>query len=281
MAATNRAAHEYPMMDFLTRLAARTLGVGARVAPDLVSELAGGPRSMLPEGAEPGHGDFGVLPADAAAQPPERTPDQTASDDTAPRFTTTGHHEEGDAGKLPAAAPSDAVALVRPARRPVREDAVLASHEQANRVGSGTASIRFIPLVRQERGGNSTLSPNRDARGQTGAAQVASPAWSAQRAAEEAQQAGPGESGNQGDRRNAGRRTILPFAQPASDPAIRERAGNATAPARESPMVRVTIGRIEVRATAPAVRQTPRNAPPVHQGVSLEAYLKARNESRR
>lgn len=269
------------MMDFLTRLAARTLGVGARVAPDLVSELAGSPRSMPYCGADSGHREIGVLPAVAAAQQPEGTINQTASDNTEPRFTPTGHREQGNAGKLPAAGPGGAVALVPTARRPVRAVAVPASREQAVPAAAEAASIRFIPLVRQERGGNSMLSPNRGALGQNGPAHVASPAWSAQRAADETQQAGPGESGNQGDRQNAERRTILSFAQPASDHAKRERAGNVTVPAREPATVRVTIGRIEVRASAPAVRQTPRNAPPVRQGVSLEAYLKQRNESRR
>jgi hypothetical protein len=47
------------------------------------------------------------------------------------------------------------------------------------------------------------------------------------------------------------------------------------APAPE-PVIQVTIGRIEVRATPPAV-QPPRPRPVAQTGVSLEEYLRRRS----
>ncbi len=54
----------------------------------------------------------------------------------------------------------------------------------------------------------------------------------------------------------------------------------ASARPSAAPTIQVTIGRIEVRATPPAPA-TPRKAPPKPAAMSLEDYLKQRNEGRR
>ena len=65
--------------------------------------------------------------------------------------------------------------------------------------------------------------------------------------------------------------------RPVSLPPI---APAASARPSAGPTIQVTIGRIEVRATSPSPA-TPKKAPPKPAAMSLEEYLKQRNEGRR
>ena len=71
-------------------------------------------------------------------------------------------------------------------------------------------------------------------------------------------------------------------AQPETIRFMEPRKENTSRPTQTSPTIKVTIGRVEVRAAAPPAPTSPpqRSAPPSAQKLSLDDYLKQRNGGR-
>lgn len=263
------------MTDFLTRLAARTLGLGARAAPDLAPEIAGIPPSMRTVALDSEGWSIDAARARATVQ-------QSLSETPMPRASAARSPGEMDADRPANPAPGTR-AVARPSadQRPERAETVPAANERTTPIAADLPPARFIPLVKME---PDTAPIHRPDRGeQTLAHQPrASPSTlPAQALLKSPQRAGSDERNDVADGANLAQRKMPSFAEPAADRASSERVDATQAMTRDPATVRVTIGRIEVRASAaPARAEPPRKAPPPRRGISLDAYLKQRNDSR-
>jgi hypothetical protein len=255
------------MSDFLTRLAERAIAPSPAVKPVIAPMFAAGPNiapSAITGGsAAPSAGDVdrGSVPHPERVQPPAeglhgpRPPLPTESDDGPPRRGT--------------------VPTFGPIMRPDAADSDAASsatHSNAAEIHPQEAHYSGLP----SRFFTASESGKREIESQT-AQPGTSPKTSKEQAAESAL---PVHEGNA--------TLIVPLAVPAMDTNAAQHdprggAANSTQPVEASPPpIRITIGRVEVRAVFPGAPARPTAAPPPrHQPLSLNEYLKLRNGGQR
>lgn len=210
------------------------------------------------------------------------TGDETLAFDTLDTMAIHSIDRElADTVVFPAAAETGAVARASSQRQPRHAEARSASNNGDMVLATTTPSARFIPLVKQAPGAL-PIPPLGRGDERLAAQEPATPsAWPARAIATPAQWAGSDAADDAAGGPRLAQRSVLPLAEPAAAHASGERADAPQAMAREPATVRVTIGRIEVRAgAAPARAEPPRKAPPPRRGITLDAYLKQRNDSR-
>jgi hypothetical protein len=278
------------MSDFLTRLAARTLGLGAAVAPDVppdfdgvtfappaeADEIAGwtaaastsvshteirrlasadgGPAGLASTMAALSHAD-----GRDAVSAPRTAPPFVPLVPTARTLSAAGPGEPAPieqhrgADPSPPAAPSHPAIAATPAFVPPPQQRAATPH--ASRLAGAevqeSPQPAFVPLVR--RAASAQFFRTTDEHPADDTAEAPGPALPRRP-------------------RSRARQDFLPFAEPARDVAA------APAESRSEPgeptTVKVTIGRIEVRANPP--RPAPRPAPR-RRGISLDDYLRQRS----
>jgi hypothetical protein len=272
------------MSDFFTRLAARTLGLGTTVAPDVppdfdavtaappaeADEIAGwtaaastsGRRTEIrPLASAAGDplGEAGKTAAlsradgrEAVSAPPATPPFVPLFQPARGRAAASGgpelieRHQETELVRVSLPAPADPSHPTIAAAPPfVPPPQPRAATPHAPEV-QDTPHPAFLPLVRRAAGAQPSRPPDQSpAEGTAGALEPASPRLP---------------------------RGFLPFAEPARDVAAAP-AESRSEPA-EPTTVKVTIGRIEVRTNPP--RPVPRPAPR-RRGISLDDYLRQRS----
>lgn len=275
------------MSDFLTRLASRTLGLGARVVPDVSVELAAGASSMpAAESESPRTLPRPSLAHVAAHEPsPRRESDsddadthvatrrtETTSLDAATPFMPSIHTEARDTVAMPAST----TGMAGPRFEEGPKHAQSASHDDVVR-GASRPSNEFRPLVQQEVVVAPLTRSDRDEAHVAARRPLRRPARPAEAVTGSSRPTESDETGHavRGPSRAA---REMPFAEPAPERAGAERADEAVADSREPTTVRITIGRIEVRANAPAARaEAPGKATRERRGISLDDYLKQRS----
>lgn len=208
------------------------------------------------------------------------TVQELLSETPMPRASAARSPGEMHAGRPAKPAPDTrAVARASAAQRPERAETASAANERAAPIAANLPPARFIPLVKME----PDTVPHRPDRGDLTLAlqpRASASTLPAQAFLKSPQRAGSDERNDLADGANLAQRKLPSFAEPAADRASSERADATQAMTRDPSPVRVTIGRIEVRASAAPTRaEPPRTAPP-RRGITLDAYLKQRNDSR-
>lgn len=264
------------MTDFLTRLAERTLGLTPRVQPLLASRYAPGPAApVVPDMLDEEHEATLTRPADPTPAPRSRDGALSTSESVLPRAVSKTHNASTTTGLAAAtaenaAAPAAESLRGRP-RRPVRE-ASLASPERRGQAASAhpwLAPNAPDAMVQANQSGQHHEVPHAAALLPSPVPQVP---WEATNGGRSVFDRPDGERA--ACRADAVRSRLASFAG----------HGEPLPSANESgpPVIRVSIGRIEVRAILPpapaAERPVPASASPA---LSLDQYLKQRQEVQR
>jgi hypothetical protein len=274
------------MSDFFTRLAARTLEVAPTVRPRIAPLFAQGP--AMPSQDQHGSGDESAL-----------TPFDGAAGAHRGGLASVLSHPEAD---LSSSAPMDAlyaaatapphdVAATGP--RPLQHGDVASPPPLASVARAADAAAIFRrptpptdPLSDRPPGGDVGIGPARHRRGVDAKPM---PSVEAQRRhvgegseAEEEAAAPPKAHLGRPVPMAVGHRPQLTPSPASSAPAPVDRHEEPQTPTPDAPIIRVTIGRIEVRAIMPPAPAPPRQPPsrPAPR-LSLEEYLHQRREGRR
>jgi hypothetical protein len=303
------------MTDFLTRLAERTLGLTPRVQPLLASRYAPGPAVPdFPDTFSEEQALAPTRPADPTRAPTPRSRADALStlESVSPRGVPETHATSGATEAAATTSLNSQQTAGLDAQEPVPPRAVSKTHNSARTTGLAVSSAESdaSPSAESWRGrpsqpvrAPSPASPDR--RGETASAHpLLAPA-----APNAMVQANPSARHHEephaaprllspvpqvhGEATNGGKgvfdRPVVERAARRADvvrPQLASIAGHAepNPSANESgpPVIRVSIGRIEVRAILPptptAERPAPTRASPV---LSLDQYLKQRNEGQR